>query len=318
MRSSAFPSLLLRTCKTGTESSMPRKVIVSSSFVWHAAVLFALLAVGAGFAAADDGEGSFDKTLSVSGHVDLDVKTDSGGISVVPGSGGTIKVHAILKAQRDWFGTGAGNVMARIHELERNPPIEQMGNHIRVGYVSDRNLLRGISMRLEIQTPSDTEVQARADSGGIHVEGMRAVVNCRTDSGGIELHDIGAGVRAVADSGGIRIDHVDGSVFAKVDSGGITARGIAGAVEAEADSGGVHIAQTKAAPISAKTDSGGVTVSLAPGAGYDLKADSDSGSIHMPGASDNGDESRHHKEAKVHGGGPLVQVRVSSGTVEID
>lgn len=277
-------------------------------------VLFLSLAFG--LAAADEGQGSFDKTLPVSGRAQLDVKTDSGGISIVPGAGGTVRVHAILKMQHDWF--GSGDAMTRIRELERHPPIEQTGNRIRIGYVQDRDLLRGISMRMEIETPPDTQVQAHADSGGIRVEGLRASVDCKTDSGGIQVSDIKADVRAAADSGGIRIENVTGPVFARVDSGGIIAKGVAGAVDAQADSGGVHIAQTAPAPIQARTDSGGVTVTLAPGAGYDLKIDSDSGNISVPDMSTNAGFSRHHREGKVRGGGPLVQVQVGSGNVVVD
>ena len=277
-------------------------------------VLFLSIAVG--FSAAADEDGSFDRTLSVSGKVQLDLKTDSGGITVVPGSSGAVRIHAILKAEHGWM--GAGDVMQRIHELEQNPPIEANGNRIRVGYVHDPNLLRNISMRLEIQTPPDTQVQAHADSGGIRVSGLSGPVDCKTDSGGIEVHDVNADVHVAADSGGIRIENVNGPVFARVDSGGIVARDVAGYVDAQADSGGVHIVQTKAAPIRAKTDSGGVTVALAPGAGYDVRVDSDSGNISLPATAENAGFSRHHREGKVHGGGPLVDVQVSSGNVSIE
>lgn len=125
-------------------------------------------------------------------------------------------------------------------------------------------------------------------------------------------------MRASADSGGIRIENAAGPVVVKVDSGGIVAKEIAGSVDAEADSGGIHIVQTKAAPIHAKADSGGVSVTLAPSAGYDLNIESDSGNISTPESAQNAEFSRHHREGKVRGGGPLVQVRVSSGNVTID
>lgn len=66
------------------------------------AVLF--LSLAAGLSAYAEQEGSFDKALTVSGRVDLDVTTDSGGITIVPGSSGAVRIHAILKAQHDWLG----------------------------------------------------------------------------------------------------------------------------------------------------------------------------------------------------------------------
>ena len=279
-------------------------------------VSFASLVLASGLVAAADEQGSFDKSLTVSGPVDLDVTTDSGGITVTSGSSGTVHVHAILKGQNGWF--NSGDVGARIRELERNPPIEQTGNRIRIGYVHDRNLLKGVSMHLEIETPSASQVRARADSGGIHVEGIHGPADCHTDSGGIEIRNIGSEVRAAADSGGIHLSDIDGPVYVHVDSGGIEVRGASGSIEAQADSGGIHLAQTRPAPIHAKADSGGVTVKLAPGAGYEVSAESDSGRISVPAMTVSSSFSKHHVEGKIGNGGPLVSIRVSSGNITVE
>jgi putative adhesin len=263
-------------------------------------------------------EGSFEKSLTVSGTVDLDVKTDSGGITVRQGSAGTVRIHAILKADHGWFISGSGDVEGRIRELERHPPVEQNGDRVRVGYVNDSRLLRGISMRLEIETPTSTQVRAHADSGGIRVEGVQGPVDCKTDSGGIQINDVSASVHAAADSGGIHVRNVKGSLFAHVDSGGIDATGIAGSIDAQADSGSVRLEQTTPATINAKVDSGGVTVRLARGAGYDVSAETDSGRVSVPEMTVRGAFSSHHIEGKVGGGGPLVKVRAESGSVTID
>jgi hypothetical protein len=273
-----------------------------------------VFALSTGLLAAEDG--SFDKSLTVSGIVDLDVKTDSGGITVRQGSTGTVHIHAVLKAQHGWFGWD--DVEGRIHDLERHPPIEQSRDRIRVGYVRDSGLLKGISMELEIETPAGTQLRARADSGGIHVEGLQGPVDCKTDSGGINIDDVSSTVHAAADSGGIRVRNVKGSLFAYVDSGGIDATGIGGSIEAETDSGAVRLSQTSPAPIHAKAESGGVTVTLARGAGYDIRADTDSGHISTPEMTVRSAFSSHHIEGKVGGGGPLVKIQVESGSVTIN
>jgi Putative adhesin len=275
-----------------------------------------MLAGGTAAICTAQSEGSFDRSLAVSGQVDLDVVTDSGGITVTPGSSGSVHVHAILKPNHGWF--DSGDVERRIHEIERNPPIEQNGNQIRVGYTHSRDLLKNISMRVEIQTPRETRVRARADSGGIRVEGVQGPADCHTDSGGIDLRDVGSEVRAAADSGGIHIENVKGAAYARVDSGGIEAHDIAGAIDAETDSGGIHLSQSSAAPIRAKADSGGVTVRLASNAGYDIDVASESGTISVPDVSVHGEISRRHVEGKVRGGGPMVNIRVDSGNVSID
>jgi hypothetical protein len=261
-------------------------------------------------------EGQFDRTLRTSGPVDLDVTTDSGGITVSPGSADSIRIHAVIRAQRGWFGSAGDE--SRVRELERNPPVEQMGNRIRIGYVRDHSLLRGISIHYDIQTPPDTRLRARADSGGVRVEGLRLEIDCQTDSGGIEIRNAGSDVRATADSGGIRINNVAGAVTARVDSGGIDATDVAGKIDAHTDSGGIRLKQSKPAPIRADADSGGIVVTLASGAGYNLDVQAESGRISVPQLTSGGEISRHHVEGKFRGGGPPVRLSADSGTIAVN
>ena len=258
-------------------------------------------------------EGRFDKTLQVSGAATLDIVTDSGGISVKPGRAGVVEIHAILKSD-----DRHSDAESRIRALEQNPPVEQSGNTVRIGYARDQNLLRNVSIRFEILTPPESQVRARADSGGIRVEGIQGPAECTADSGGIEAREIGSEVRANADSGGIQIHNVRGGVTARADSGGISAIGIAGAVDVSTDSGGIDVAQTQAAPVHVRADSGGARVKLAASGGYDVRAASDSGRVTVPELTVRGTISPQHIEGKLRGGGPLVDVQVDSGNVTIE
>jgi hypothetical protein len=274
-----------------------------------------LLLLTTGFVAKAE-DGSFERSLTVSGPVDLDVTTDSGGITVRQGTSGSVRIHGIISANHGWF--GSGDVSARIAELERNPPIEQQGNHLRVGYVHDKELLRNISIRFEIETPGETQLRARADSGGIHVAGVNGPVDCKTDSGGIQIDDVSAAVHASADSGHIAARNIKGSFVAHVESGGIDASGVAGSIDARTESGSIRLTQTTPATINAKADSGSVTVNLAHDAGYDVSAVTDSGSISVPEVTVHNKFSSHHIEGTIKGGGPLVKVAADSGSVTIN
>ncbi|HLJ48773.1 MAG TPA: DUF4097 family beta strand repeat-containing protein [Bryobacteraceae bacterium] len=260
-------------------------------------------------------ERTFERTLNVSGAVNLDVVTDAGGIKVIAGSPGVVRVRGIMKAQNWFFG---GNAEDHIRALESNPPVEQSGNTIRAGYVSDRSLLRGVSLRFEIEVPVQTSVRAKADSGGVHVEGVRGPVDCKTDSGGIEVRDIESEVRAQADSGGVHIRHVSGQVWARADSGGIEAFDIAGSIDAQTDSGGIRMSQTVAASVHAEADSGGASLKLARNGGYDIRASSGSGGVSVSDITVHGSISNKKVEGSVRGGGALVKIHTDSGQVVID
>jgi Putative adhesin len=277
--------------------------------------LLALFAIAVGLCYAQRTDGSFERTLNVTGFADLELTTDAGGIDVVPGPAGTIRIRGILKAEDNWF-RRREDVESRIRELEAHPPIVQNGNSIRVE-VRDRSLLRGISMRLEVETPRDSRLRARADSGGIDVRGIKGPVDCHTDSGGIHASEIDSEVRATADSGGIHIRRVNGPVYARADSGGIEAVEVSGSIDAGADSGGIRVSQTATAPIKARSDSGGADITLARMGGYDIQAHAGSGRVTVPDVTVSGRISRHEVNGKLRGGGALVDVRTDSGPIDI-
>jgi hypothetical protein len=272
------------------------------------------IALGVGFAQRIDG--SFERTLKVTGFVELELTTDSGGISVVPGPPGTVRIRGILRGSNNWLGLNRGNVADRIRQLEAHPPIDQSGNSIRV-LARNRDMLKDISMRLEVEVPRDSRLRARADSGGIDVRGIKGPSDCATDSGGIRVTDIDGEVKAAADSGGIRISRVNGPVYARADSGGIDALEIAGTVDVETDSGGVRVSQTTPAAIRARTDSGGADITLARTGGYDIRAYAESGRVSARDVAVAGPVSRKQVNGKLRGGGPVVDVRADSGNIDI-
>src|SRR5579863_3762436 len=186
--------------------------------------------------------GQFDRTMSVTGQVDLEAITTSGGIVVTGGTAGTVRVHAILEAGNEWVSRDAE---ARIREIERNPPVEQNGNHVRIGYMTDSRLLEGISMRLEIEVPRTTSLHAKVGSGGVRASNILGPVACQTHSGSVQIHDVEAEVNASANSGGIHIARVNGAVTARTHSGGIEVESAGSSIDAAASSGGIRLSQVR-------------------------------------------------------------------------
>src|ERR1700760_1609380 len=90
----------------------------------------ALLTLACGLLPAAE-TGSFDRTVSVSGPVDLEVETDAGGIPARQGAPGGVQIHGILKGENGWW--SGGDASSRIKEIEGRPPSEQNGNRVRVG-----------------------------------------------------------------------------------------------------------------------------------------------------------------------------------------
>ncbi len=217
--------------------------------------------------------GSFDRTLEASGPVQLDVRSDPGGIIITSGSGSAVHVHAVLNPLYGRLDLDLAE--ANIRALERNRPIEQVGNRIRIGYVSDPAMLRAVSMRLEIETPRMTQVHAQTISGGIRIDGLNGPADTETSSGRTEIGNVAADVSVVNHSGAIVIRSIGGHVSARSESGGIQIVDVHGPVDAQTTSGRTEISQVSG-EVRSMTRSGSIRIDNAQGA---VTAHNTSGSI---------------------------------------
>jgi hypothetical protein len=279
-----------------------------------ALIVFGMIAAGTSMALVP-GRGAFERTLKVSGPVDLDVLSEIGGIVLTVGASGSVRIQAVLTPQ---FGPlDLVEATARIRALEANPPIEQTGNRIRIGYPADLKVLTRISMRLTIEVPRTTVVRARTGSGGIHISGTAGRVDGETRTGRIVISGIDGDVSATTRSGGIFVSNSQGQVVARNGSGTIEATGVAGGIDATTSSGAIRLSQTQPAPIRAHAGSGAINVTLVPGSGYDYLARSESGKILISGMKAQSGKSSRELTGKLSGGGPLVNISTNSSAVSI-
>src|SRR5271157_4321537 len=123
-------------------------------------------------------EGHVDRTLSVSGIVNLDLTTGSGEITIKAGGANQVVVHGTIHSS-NWF----RNAETAVHQLESHPPIQQNGNSIRIGYDLPEDVKRHTSISYEVTVPADAAVQAHSGSGGIGIEGVRGEMQAQTGSG---------------------------------------------------------------------------------------------------------------------------------------
>jgi DUF4097 and DUF4098 domain-containing protein YvlB len=322
--------------------------------LWPAAALAAALSlVCAAQAAAQAPEGSFDRTLTVTGALDLTVASGSGSISVTPGAAGTLRVAAKLKGS-SW--AGRSDVESRIRQIEKNPPIEQQGNVVRIGRFADSDIARDISISYEITVPADTKLGASTGSGAITVGAIAGPASVKSGSGSVQVGRVGGSVDAATGSGSIRVDgsaSLDartgsgaitatavagptransgsgsititqagkGDVEVSAASGGVTLAGVDGAARVNSSSGGIRIDGRPAGAWSLRTSSGGITITVPPDAAFDLDARTNSGSIdsvHPVTMEVTGKIDKRHVQGKVRGGGPRIEAFCSSGSIRI-
>jgi DUF4097 and DUF4098 domain-containing protein YvlB len=311
----------------------------------------AALACFSAIPAVASAEGSFQRTLQVTGPVNLDITTGSGSIEVHPGSGNQVQITGHIKAT-EWFDS---NAEEKVKRLEQNPPIQQSGNDIRIGHIEDPELRHNISISYEVLVPVQTELRAHSGSGNQSVEGIHGPAQVESGSGGLKIFGIGDHVRAETGSGSIELDHVKGSVRAQTGSGSIRAGDIAGGFEGDTGSGRITLQQTAPGSVRAETGSGGlelhglsgsldakagsgtiradgqptgawsvrtgsgsVELKLPSDAAFDLDAHTSSGSISVDHpVTVQGNLGHKEIRGKVRGGGVPVEVATGSGDIQI-
>jgi hypothetical protein len=324
------------------------------------AIIVALLAVIAATPAASAQdrftvEGKFERTLKVTGDVDLTVTTGSGSIDTRTGEGGTVRISAIIRARSDSRRSESATE-ALVRRIEANPPIEQTGNVIRIGRIEDEEARRNFSISYTLVVPVTTKLTASTGSGSQTIEGLRGVVDARTGSGGITTRDLGGSLRAETGSGSITMSTVYGAVHARTGSGSIRGTGLSATVIASTGSGGIEVEQTGAGDVElrtgsgeirvrgvkgalnastgsgsinidgtptgawrARTSSGSITVRLPAEAAFDLTAHTSSGSITTSHpVTVTGTLGRRDMRGKVRGGGVLIDLSTSSGSIRIE
>src|SRR5581483_1598787 len=143
-------------------------------------------------------EKHFDRTLQVSGAVSVDVETGSGDITVKTGSSNQVVVHGTIRNSNWLFSNESA-----LHQVESNPPIQQSGSSIRIGYNLPDDVRRHVSIDYDITVPAQTSLQAQSGSGNVEVAGVHSQVQLQTGSGDIRMHDLGSGVKAQTSSGNI-------------------------------------------------------------------------------------------------------------------
>ncbi len=301
----------------------------------------ALVVLFASAALASTPQGSFERTLQVSGPVDLEVLTRSGDVTVRSGSSGSVVIRGKIYVNDHWKilpGIEIGNRKDAVQGIEQNPPIRQDGNSIHIDYLN----VHDISVDYEITVPAETTVRTHSGSGDQTIEGTHGNVDIQTGSGDVKMSSVTGEIRLQTGSGDVRVREVSGPIRGgagsgdievqetgpgdidlHTGSGNINVRGIQGGFHAEAGSGDITAEGTQSGTWEIRTGSGNVHVGLPGNAAFDADISTSSGTIEVNSPLEmtvqgRVQETRKQIRGKVRGGGPLLSVRTGSGDIRVD
>jgi DUF4097 and DUF4098 domain-containing protein YvlB len=254
-------------------------------------------------------EQTFERTLTVSGHVELNVATGSGNIHITQGSGN--QVHIYCKVKSSW---GAND--DKVREIAANPPIEQTGDIIRIGQHHEN--LHNISIDYEIQAPANAILDAGSGSGNVIDDGVGENTKLNTGSGNVHATGLKGNFTVGTGSGNVYAEQDGpGDVKAGTGSGNIELKNIKGTLKAETGSGGIKVGGAPTGPWKLETGSGSVEMWVG-NSPMTLDAETGSGSVHSDQEMlTQGSTDRHHVTGKLNGGGPTVRIETGSGDIRI-
>jgi len=261
--------------------------------------------------------GRFERTFTVNGPVELQIKNGSGDVTVRQGGSGSVEIRAKIYSGNGWFGGGAD--ASKIHALESNPPVEQFGNTIRI---KEPEGYRNVSIDYEISVPANARVRSETGSGDVAVEGINGPAEVQTGSGDVKIRDVHGNVRAETGSGDTKLQGIDAErVEITTGSGDVDLSELRCALQATTGSGDVQVEGRPTGRWRLNTGSGEVKLHLPSDLAFDLEAHSDSGDVHTQGnlaITVQGSLGHGEVRGKVRGGGVPVEVKTGSGDISID
>jgi Putative adhesin len=311
--------------------------------------LASLALASAGCAMGPAASGSFDRTLTVTAPIRLELANASGNVSITGSADNKVHVHAEVRSS----GVGFDSPQKRLDEIVSNPPIEQKGDTVRIG--KDISRIRNVSISYVIEVPHDTEVstqvasgsqtivnvrgpvKAEAASGSIRVDHIDRQTQLNTLSGSIDAQNIGDDLRASSASGSVtaanikgdvrtsalsgttQISRPDGRVDADTASGTVEVQGATRDVKAHAASGRVDVQGNPNASSywDLKTVSGVVQLGVPSNANFHLSAEAVSGQIKTDVPIVIEEQGKHSLRARMGNGGGRVEVRTISGEIRV-
>lgn len=271
------------------------------------------------------------KTFNLSSG-ELFVSTSGGSIKVEGGNSNQVKVEMYVKSNKH-----SDSKIREIIEDDYEIRIEKTGSRIEA--VAKREgtgwSWNGISISFVVYTPKDFECDLNTSGGSLRIAGVSGKSHeLKTSGGSITAEDMSGALEARTSGGSITVNHYNGEIDVKTSGGSIRLDGIRGDIEATTSGGGIRIkdvegavyATTSGGSIDAeinkledqlvlKTSGGSVHAEIPAGLGLDLDLRGNRVNTSLNNFS--GESKSDRVRGTVNGGGILVQLSTSGGSVNL-
>lgn len=195
-----------------------------------------------------------------------------------------------------------------------------------------------------IRVPREVLLERISSSNGqIRVEDIHGNAHLETSNGAIRLRQFDGALNARTSNGSIEADSVAGDAVVHTSNGGIRLERVSGSVEAGTTNGALHIRMAKPKPnarlafestngsieldlegldnnneVRASTSNASITLRMPATVKARLRASTSNSSINTDfDVLTHGAISKNHLEGEINGGGPLINLSTSNGSIKV-
>ncbi len=278
---------------------------------------------------------TFSKTVD-----ELNVRTSGGSITVM-GQSGEARVEVYVRSN-NWNGgsTDKEEIEDRLKNYELT--IKQDGNTIVCEAKNkDENNWKmwnkkGLSISFKIWVPEKTVTNLRTSGGSISLSNLSGNQDFATSGGSLNLKDLSGNIKGRTSGGSMNINNSSGDIDLSTSGGSITAKNCKGKLKLDTSGGSINltdlsgtvVASTSGGSINADistlgeslelhTSGGSINATVPMSKGIDLELRGDR--VHS-GTLNNfsGKTEKNYIKGKLNGGGVLVKMTTSGGTVSLN
>ncbi len=263
---------------------------------------------------------------------ELYVSTSGGSIRVEGGNTNQVRVEMYVKSSKS-----KSNIQKTLDE-DYDIRIEKTGSRVEVVAKRESKVRTwdGISISFVVYTPKNFACEMKTSGGSLKISGVSGAGHkLRTSGGSITTSNMSGTLDAATSGGSINISNYQGEINAKTSGGSIKLEEVAGNIKATTSGGGIKIenakgsvyATTSGGSINAridnlqdqlvlKTSGGSVHATIPSGLGLDL--DLRGNRVNTSLSNFSGESKSDRVRGTVNGGGIVVQLATSGGSVKLD
>lgn len=211
--------------------------------------------------------------------------------------------------------TSGGSI--RLAKLSGTQNFSTSGGSLHLDALS--GTVKGRTSGGSIQLANCSEQLDLATSGGsIKADACKGDIKLVTSGGSIQLTQVDGNVRATTSGGSIRGGDIKGELVASTSGGSIRLTGVAAALKASTSAGGIDAEITSLGKyLDLSTSAGGIHVQMPLNKGLDL--DLRANRVNVGTLNNfNGTREKDRVSGKLNGGGTLVTMRASSGSIHVN